>query len=115
MIKDILGYFAGFTSTIFMIPQLYKIIVTKQVEDISITTIYIGFFSSSVWIAYGIVDFDIPIITCDVCMDIIYIIMYYYYRKYKKKRIEIKETINIQVEKEDDVNNAMGIEDMEIV
>ena len=78
MITDILGYFAGFTSTVLMIPQLYKIVITKKVEDISVKTIYIGLFSSAIWISYGVAKIDIPIISCDVIMEIIYLIMLFY-------------------------------------
>ena len=55
MIADILGYFAGFTSTIFMIPQLYKIVITKKVEDISVKTTYTGMSSPVMWISHGLI------------------------------------------------------------
>jgi len=83
MIKDIIGYCAGFVACIFLLPQLHKMIYTKQVDDISQASIIFGFSGSTLWIVYGIMDHDLPIVICDTFIDVIYIIMYYYYRKYK--------------------------------
>ena len=78
MIKDILGYLAGFLATIVMVPQLHKIMKTKKADDISLEFLYIGIISSVTWLAYGILLNSYPIILCDSTIIIIQTITIYY-------------------------------------
>ena len=59
---DILGLVAGVCTTAAVIPQIKKAWKTKKVEDVSpgmFTILVIGVF---LWVIYGIIQEDLPII-----------------------------------------------------
>lgn len=104
MIADVLGYFAGLLCVITLIPQLYKTIKTKKSDDISLEFLYIGAISAIVWIGYGIVKIDYPIMICDSAIIILQIISIYYTKKYKTKKLKIDE------ENQNEIGDFNGIE-----
>ncbi len=79
---DVIGLFAGGCITISTIPQIVKVWKTKKVKDISLKTFSILTFGILVWIIYGILKEDLPIIitnSVSLCLNltIIYFIITY--------------------------------------
>ncbi|MEO9966851.1 MAG: SemiSWEET transporter [Reichenbachiella sp.] len=56
------GYLAVALTTASFVPQVWQSLKTKSVEDLSLWTLIIFVCSSSSWLTYGILIFDIPII-----------------------------------------------------
>ena len=59
---DILGLFAGVCVTVSVIPQIIKVWKTKKVKQISLLTFSVLTFGIAMWVIYGILKNDFPII-----------------------------------------------------
>ena len=59
---QILGFAAAFFTTAANIPQAYKIIKTRSTKDISTMTYSLLFIGLVLWLVYGIMKNDLPII-----------------------------------------------------
>ena len=57
-----LGLAAGVCTSLSLLPQLIKIIRTKKSEDISLFYLTMLFAGLSLWIWYGLLRQDIPIV-----------------------------------------------------
>ena len=71
LINNIIGYTASITSICITLPQTYKIIQTKSANDLSYMSIIISLISYILWISYGILIKDNPIIITDGIMSIL--------------------------------------------
>jgi MtN3 and saliva related transmembrane protein len=60
--KTLCGTLAGTLTTISFLPQLIKILKTKSAHDISLGMFLIFCAGVSLWLAYGILLNDVPII-----------------------------------------------------
>ncbi|KAF2507095.1 hypothetical protein EYY60_21550 [Flavobacterium zhairuonense] len=81
---DIIGLFAGACITLSTIPQILKVWKTKKVKDISLRTFSILTFGIFIWIIYGIIKNDLPIIitnSISFCLNLIMIYFIVYYEK----------------------------------
>ncbi|MCL2485156.1 MAG: SemiSWEET transporter [Endomicrobia bacterium] len=58
----LIGYFAGFFSTIAFIPQVYKTWKSKSAKDVSMHMFVIFSLGVFLWLIYGITVNDLPII-----------------------------------------------------
>lgn len=56
------GYLAVALTTASFVPQVWQSLKTRSVEDLSLWTLIIFVCSSSTWLTYGILIFDLPII-----------------------------------------------------
>lgn len=68
---DTTGYIAGFFTTICLIPQLVKIVMTKSAKDISLLTFFTLLLGQILWILYGVFILDLRIIIANVISFII--------------------------------------------
>lgn len=59
---NIIGGLAGILTTIAIIPQILKAVKTKQVDDISPRFLSILIIGLGLWVVYGILITDWPII-----------------------------------------------------
>jgi MtN3 and saliva related transmembrane protein len=66
LIIDIIGYVAGFFTTICLIPQLFKIITTKSANDISISSFIVLILGQFLWCVYGIFILDLRILIANI-------------------------------------------------
>lgn len=57
-----LGFAAGFLTTIAFIPQVVKIYRTRSAEDISLATFGVFSLGVGLWLAYGVVVGEPPIV-----------------------------------------------------
>jgi MtN3 and saliva related transmembrane protein len=61
-IVQIIGIVAGILTSSSFIPQLVKIIKTKKAEDVSAFMLYTRELGLGLWIWYGILQQDLPVI-----------------------------------------------------
>ncbi len=62
MNTDLIGLIAGVLTSFAMMPQLIKVIRTKNVNDISILTLIVLLSGLTLWVWYGIMKDDWQII-----------------------------------------------------
>jgi MtN3 and saliva related transmembrane protein len=58
----LLGYFAGFLTTISLVPQVIKMWTTRSANDFSLVMLSIWCTGIGCWIVYGILLNAVPII-----------------------------------------------------
>ena len=63
---DIIGYIASFLIVICYLPQIYKIIITKEAKDIAIEMYFLLFLGQFLYAIYGVLKKDIPIIVVNL-------------------------------------------------
>jgi MtN3 and saliva related transmembrane protein len=59
---EIIGLCAGIFTSLSLLPQLIKIIRDKKAEDLSLFYLIVLFIGVALWIWYGILRKDLPII-----------------------------------------------------
>ncbi|RRQ45992.1 SemiSWEET transporter [Chryseobacterium sp. SC28] len=62
MDEKILGIIAGVLTSVAMMPQLIKVLREKKAEDVSIVMMLVLIIGLSLWVWYGILTDDLPII-----------------------------------------------------
>ena len=62
MDENLLGIIAGILTSVAMMPQLIKVIREKNVEDISVVMLLVLISGLSLWVWYGILKDELPII-----------------------------------------------------
>lgn len=82
---DILGFVAGICVTISVIPQILKIWKTKKVKDISLLTFSVLTFGVALWVLYGVLKNDLPIIITNSISFSLNILMVYFIIYYEKE------------------------------
>jgi MtN3 and saliva related transmembrane protein len=81
---DIIGLFAGICVTVSVIPQIIKVWRTKKVKQISLLTFSVLTFGIAIWVVYGILKKDFPIIitnSVSLCLNLIMVYFLIYYEK----------------------------------
>ncbi|AZB08603.1 hypothetical protein EG344_07000 [Chryseobacterium sp. G0162] len=84
MNENLLGIIAGVLTSISMIPQLVKVIREKNVEDISLLMLLVLISGLSLWVWYGFVKDELPIILSNsfaVLVNICLLVSYMIYHK----------------------------------
>lgn len=62
MDENILGIIAGILTSIASMPQLIKVIKTRNVDDLSWLMLMILIIGLSLWVWYGLLQNELPII-----------------------------------------------------
>jgi len=62
---DLFGYFGAFFLTIYMIPQVYKTLKTKDASSFAWGWLLLDFMTSGCFLVYGILLVSYPIIIAD--------------------------------------------------
>ncbi|CAH0254438.1 SemiSWEET transporter [Chryseobacterium sp. Bi04] len=84
MNENILGIIAGILTSVSMIPQLVKVIREKNVEDISLLMLLVLIVGLSLWVWYGFMKDELPIIISNsfaVLVNLSLLICYILYNK----------------------------------
>jgi len=63
---ELVGFLAGFLTTIAGLPQLFKILKTKKTRDISLAYFLLSISSAALWLAYGLLLNSLPLIAANV-------------------------------------------------
>lgn len=82
---DFLGFSAGICVTISVIPQIWKVWKTKKVKDISLLTFSVLTFGIALWVVYGVLKNDMPIIVTNSISLLLNIVMVYFIIYYEKE------------------------------
>ncbi|MDQ0477243.1 MULTISPECIES: SemiSWEET transporter [Chryseobacterium] len=84
MDENILGLVAGAFTSVAMLPQLIKVLKEKDVEDLSLLMMLFLITGLSLWVWYGVLKDELPIILSNafaVVVNIILLSSYFIYRK----------------------------------
>jgi len=84
MIASIVTILAPTVSCIQTVPQLYKVYITKHVEDLSFSTLVLLVVSTSLWALHGFFIRDGSLLAAgiiSVVVNIALVILYLIYRK----------------------------------
>ena len=87
---QILGMAAGSISAITFLPQVIKTWKTKSAGDISILMFTFATISVIMWLVYGIILQDIPIIYTNSLVLICSLIMLYFKFRFRKKPSDLE-------------------------
>ena len=82
---DVLGFSAGICVTLSVIPQILKVWKRKKVKDISLLTFSVLTFGIALWVIYGILKNDIPIIVTNLISLLLNSIMIYFIIYYERE------------------------------
>lgn len=82
---NILGIVAGFLTSIAMIPQLIKVIKEKNVEDLSWVMILVLICGLSLWVWYGFIQDELPIILSNAVAVLVNLTLFICYLLFRKK------------------------------
>lgn len=85
-LTTIIGFIAGICITIAVIPQIITIRKTKKAQNISLLMFCITSFGILLWIIYGIMKKDVPIIITNSVSLTLNIILLYFIKRYEKSR-----------------------------
>ncbi|RKS97283.1 SemiSWEET transporter [Chryseobacterium defluvii] len=84
MNENILGIIAGVLTSASMVPQLLKVLKEKNVDDLSWVMLLVLISGVSLWVWYGIIKEEWPIIISNafsVLLNSILLICYFIYKK----------------------------------
>lgn len=84
MNAEILGLAAGTISSITFLPQVIKIWQTKSAKDLSIPMLLLLVLGVSMWLAYGIIIKNVPVIYTNSMVLLMSFIMLFFKFKYNK-------------------------------
>lgn len=96
---QIVGILAGFFLIIGILPQIYKIIKTKQTEGLSLISYTLLAISQGLWCTYGVLKNDLRIILINSIsfgLTIIIMLLVIYFNRKKVSR-EMHTTNNINI------------------
>lgn len=83
---DLIGLLAGICVTVSVIPQIIKVWKTKRVKQISLLTFSVLTFGVAVWIIYGFLKNDMPLIITNSISLLLNLIMIYFLINYEKEQ-----------------------------
>jgi len=83
--ETIIGTIAGILTSVSMIPQLIKVLKEKDVENLSWGMIAVLLTGVSLWVVYGIMKDELPIILSNGFSVLVNTILLIYYFKYKNQ------------------------------
>lgn len=81
--ETIIGTVAGVLTSISMLPQLIKVLKEKDVENLSWGMIMVLLSGVSLWVVYGVIKNELPIILSNAFSVIVNTTLLIYYFKYK--------------------------------
>jgi len=88
MLIFIVSVLACFTSTISLIPQVYKTYRTKSVDDLSSVMLWNFCLCSLLWIIYGLLTDSKTVWVTNVIMLVFSVILVYFKIRYDGKKSE---------------------------
>lgn len=83
---QIIGIIAGIFTSASLLPQLIKSVKEKDASSISIVMLLVLIAGVSLWIYYGFLKDDLPIIATNIFSDVVNITLLFFSIKYKKAK-----------------------------
>ncbi len=84
LLINIVGYTASVVGTSLMLPQMYRSLKTKSVEDLSWGMLILYFLNCALWLMYGILIGAMPVIITNAVALLISIIQIALKMRYSK-------------------------------
>lgn len=85
MIETAIGIAAGTLTSISMLPQLIKVFKEQNVEDISLATLLVLLAGVALWVVYGFMKNELPIIVSNSFAVLVNCVLLFLYFKYRKQ------------------------------
>jgi len=85
MNENILGLIAGGITSVAMLPQLLKVLKEKNVEDLSLMMIIVLIVGLSLWVWYGVLKDELPIILSNAFAVLVNLALLTAYFRYREK------------------------------
>ena len=102
--SQIVGYIAGFLVVSYNVPQLIRMIRTKSTDDVELLSLIFQMILNIVYVTYGTLMQEIPLIISESLAFIICISMVILKRLYDKKKVaDINEEENEELNEEIDI------------
>jgi len=79
------GIIAGVLTASSMLPQVIKVLKEKKAEDISLLMLIVLLSGISLWIVYGVMRKDLPIIATNAFSLLVNLVLIVLGIKYKKR------------------------------
>lgn len=79
----LIGYTAALLTTISFLPQVVRTIKTRLTRDLSFGMLFLLLVGNSVWLIYGLLSHQMPIIAANVVTLIFVITLFIYKTIYK--------------------------------
>lgn len=83
--ETVIGTIAGILTSVSMIPQLIKVLKEKDVENLSWGMIAVLLTGVSLWVVYGVIKNEWPIILSNGFSILVNTLLLIYYFKYKNQ------------------------------
>jgi MtN3 and saliva related transmembrane protein len=83
---ELLGYCAGFMTTVSFVPQAVRIWRTKSAHDVSMPTFGILAVGSLLWMVYGICTHSLPVIIANIITFIFVLFVVFLKLRYDNAR-----------------------------
>ena len=77
-----IGFLAAFLTTVSFIPQVIKVVVSKETQALSLWTYILFVIGIGLWLAYGLMSRDMPLIFANSITLVLGIIVLRYKLKY---------------------------------
>ncbi len=84
--ENVIGIAAGVFTSIAMLPQLVKVIKTRETTDLSVTTICVLITGVSLWVYYGFLKNELPIILSNAFSVLVNITLLICWLAFKKRK-----------------------------
>ncbi|MBA5793446.1 SemiSWEET transporter [Flavobacterium sp. xlx-214] len=86
LIENILGTVAGILTSVSMLPQLFKVVKQRDVENISVVMLVVLLCGVSLWVIYGFMKNEWPIIISNAFSVVLNATLLVCYFAFKKKQ-----------------------------
>jgi len=94
LLIQIIGISAGICTASSLLPQLIKTLKKKEAEDISLIMLILLLTGLGLWMAYGFLKKDIPIVVTNCFSFIINVLLIFLRIKYKKGNKDAQAALN---------------------
>ncbi|MGN6615707.1 MAG: SemiSWEET transporter [Ilyomonas sp.] len=84
-VVTIIGLIAGILTSLSMLPQLIKTVRLKQAGDVSPAMLIVLICGVAIWVFYGVIRKDLPIILTNSFSFLLNVSMLYFQRRYKNR------------------------------
>ena len=89
LIENFIGTAGGIVSSVTFLPQVIKIWKTKSAKDLSMMTLFFLILNVSLWLIYGLLKTDFPLIITNSIVLTMILIMVYFKIKFKDSEITL--------------------------
>lgn len=83
---EILGLAAGVFTTAAVVPQIWKAWKSKEVEDVSPGMFFVLITGLALWVSYGVIKKDLPIIATNGVAFLLNCFMLFLIFRYREKK-----------------------------